>query len=133
MARGELILRQWNLLKMLQTRGEGISLRDPAREFQASERTIQRDFEAGHAPRSSTDIVAESLPRVRLCLHCRNRGAKTRRASRRDRGFQYGSGFSLSNRESLLIGSKLLVRSCSSVDGNTKRCSPVLLSSRSCR
>ena len=45
MARGELILRQWNLLKMLQTRGEGIALRDIAVELDVSERTIQRDFE----------------------------------------------------------------------------------------
>jgi predicted DNA-binding transcriptional regulator YafY len=45
MARGELILRQWNLLKMLQTRGEGIPLRQLAEEFDVSERTIQRDFE----------------------------------------------------------------------------------------
>ena len=45
MARGELILRQWNLLKTLQTRGEGIPLRQLAEEFEVSERTIQRDFE----------------------------------------------------------------------------------------
>ena len=45
MARGELILRQWNLLKMLQTRGEGIALRDIAVELDVSERTVQRDFE----------------------------------------------------------------------------------------
>ena len=45
MARGELILRQWNLLKTLQTRGEGIPLRQLADEFGVSERTIQRDFE----------------------------------------------------------------------------------------
>ena len=45
MARGELILRQWNLLKTLQTRGEGIPLRQLADEFDVSERTIQRDFE----------------------------------------------------------------------------------------
>ena len=45
MARGELILRQWNLLKTLQTRGEGIPLRQLAEEFSVSERTIQRDFE----------------------------------------------------------------------------------------
>ena len=45
MARGELILRQWNLLKMLQTRGEGIPLRDLADQLAVSERTIQRDFE----------------------------------------------------------------------------------------
>jgi predicted DNA-binding transcriptional regulator YafY len=45
MARGELILRQWNLLKMLQTRGEGMPLRDIAEAFEVSERTVQRDFE----------------------------------------------------------------------------------------
>ncbi len=45
MARGELIQRQWNLLKVLQTRGEGIPLRDLAEEFGVSERTVQRDFE----------------------------------------------------------------------------------------
>jgi proteasome accessory factor B len=45
MARGELILRQWNLLKMLQTRGEGIALRDIAEALDVSERTVQRDFE----------------------------------------------------------------------------------------
>ncbi len=45
MARGEQILRQWNLLKTLQTRGEGIPLRRLADEFGVSERTIQRDFD----------------------------------------------------------------------------------------
>ncbi len=45
MARGEIILRQWNLLNMLQTRGEGVPLRDIAEQFEVSERTIQRDFE----------------------------------------------------------------------------------------
>ncbi len=45
MARGEQILRQWNLLKTLQTRGEGVPLRRLAEEFGVSERTIQRDFE----------------------------------------------------------------------------------------
>ncbi len=45
MARGEQILRHWNLLRMLQTRGEGIPLRDLATEFNVNERTIQRDFE----------------------------------------------------------------------------------------
>jgi predicted DNA-binding transcriptional regulator YafY len=45
MARGEQIQRHWNLLKTLQTRGEGIPLRDLADEFDVSERTIQRDFE----------------------------------------------------------------------------------------
>lgn len=46
MARGEMIIRQWNLLKTLQTRGDGIPLRQLAVEFEVSERTIQRDFEA---------------------------------------------------------------------------------------
>ena len=45
MARGEQIVRQWNLLRMLQTRGTGIPLRQLANEFEVSERTIQRDFE----------------------------------------------------------------------------------------
>jgi proteasome accessory factor B len=45
MARGEVMLRQWNLLKMLQTRGEGTPLRDLADAFDVTERTIQRDFE----------------------------------------------------------------------------------------
>lgn len=45
MARGELVLRQWNLLMTLQTRGEGMPLRRLADEFGVSERTIQRDFE----------------------------------------------------------------------------------------
>ena len=45
MARGEQVLRHWNLLKMLQTRGEGVPLSQLADEFEVSERTIQRDFE----------------------------------------------------------------------------------------
>ena len=45
MPRGEQIERHWNLLKTLQTRGEGIPLRDLADQFEVSERTIQRDFE----------------------------------------------------------------------------------------
>ena len=45
MARGEQIQRHWNLLRMLQTRGEGIPLRQLADDFDVSERTIQRDFE----------------------------------------------------------------------------------------
>ncbi|MBN2445587.1 MAG: HTH domain-containing protein, partial [Phycisphaerae bacterium] len=45
MARGEIILRQWNLLKTLQTRGAGIPLKQLADEFEVSDRTIQRDFE----------------------------------------------------------------------------------------
>lgn len=45
MQRGEQVLRQWNLLKTLQTRGEGIPLRRLAEDFGVSERTIQRDFE----------------------------------------------------------------------------------------
>jgi len=46
MARGELILRQWNLLRLLQTRGEGVPLREIADALNVSERTVQRDFEA---------------------------------------------------------------------------------------
>lgn len=45
MPRGEQILRQWRLLRTLQTRGEGMSLRQLAQEVGVSERTIQRDFE----------------------------------------------------------------------------------------
>lgn len=45
MVRGEQVLRQWNLLRTLQTRGEGIPLRQLADDFEVSERTIQRDFE----------------------------------------------------------------------------------------
>lgn len=45
MARGEQLLRQWNLLKTLQTRGTGMSLALLAAEFEVAERTIQRDFE----------------------------------------------------------------------------------------
>ncbi len=45
MARGEQIQRQWNLLRMLQTRGEGIPLAQLAQETEVSERTIQRDLE----------------------------------------------------------------------------------------
>ncbi len=46
MARGEQILRHWNLLRMLQTRGTGLPLRAIAAELGVTERTIQRDFEA---------------------------------------------------------------------------------------
>ena len=60
MARGELILRQWNLLKMLQTRGEGISLRDLAEQLEVSERTIQRDFEV--LQELGIDAQLEQLP-----------------------------------------------------------------------
>ncbi len=45
MPRGEQIERHWNLLRMLQIRGEGIPLARLAKEFEVSERTIQRDFE----------------------------------------------------------------------------------------
>ncbi|MFQ5429400.1 MAG: helix-turn-helix transcriptional regulator [Phycisphaerae bacterium] len=45
MSRGDQLLRQWNLLKTLQTRGVGMTLRDLASEFEVAERTIQRDFE----------------------------------------------------------------------------------------
>lgn len=45
MARGDQIQRHWNLLKLLQTRGAGLLLRDVASELEVSERTIQRDFE----------------------------------------------------------------------------------------
>jgi len=45
MPRGEQIQRHWNMLRTLQTRGEGIPLAQLAQEFEVSERTIQRDFE----------------------------------------------------------------------------------------
>ncbi len=45
MARGDQLLRQWNLLKTLQTRGEGVPLARLADDLGVSERTIQRDFE----------------------------------------------------------------------------------------
>ncbi len=45
MARGEQITRHWNLLRMLQTRGEGLTLRDLTEEFGVRDRTIQRDIE----------------------------------------------------------------------------------------
>lgn len=48
MARGEQILRHWNLLRALQTRGQGLTLRELADEHQVSQRTIQRDFEILH-------------------------------------------------------------------------------------
>jgi len=48
MARGEQTLRHWNLLRVLQTRGEGMALKELAEAFGVSERTIQRDFEILH-------------------------------------------------------------------------------------
>ncbi len=45
MARGEPMLRHWNLLRTLQTRGQGIPLKELAAGAGVSERTIQRDFE----------------------------------------------------------------------------------------
>lgn len=45
MARGDQLLRHWNLLKTLQTRGEGIPLARLAEDLGVHERTIQRDFE----------------------------------------------------------------------------------------
>lgn len=45
MPHGEQIQRHWNLLRTLQTRGQGIPLTELAEEFEVSERTIQRDFE----------------------------------------------------------------------------------------
>lgn len=45
MPRGEQILRHWNLLRSLQTRGQGLTLRELADEHDVSQRTIQRDFE----------------------------------------------------------------------------------------
>ncbi len=45
MPRGDQLLRQWNLLRLLQGRGEGVTLREMATEFDVAERTIQRDIE----------------------------------------------------------------------------------------
>lgn len=45
MSRGDQLQRQWNLLRTLQTRGEGIPLQDLARELKVVERTVQRDLE----------------------------------------------------------------------------------------
>ncbi|HOJ75591.1 MAG TPA: WYL domain-containing protein [Phycisphaerae bacterium] len=44
MARGDQLLRQWKMLKMLQTRGEGIPLARLAAELSVDERTVQRDI-----------------------------------------------------------------------------------------
>ncbi|MCO6439458.1 MAG: transcriptional regulator [Phycisphaerae bacterium] len=38
-------MRQWKLLRMLQTRGQGVALRELVAEAEVSERTIQRDLE----------------------------------------------------------------------------------------
>lgn len=48
MSRGDQLVRQWNLLRMLQTRGEGMPLADLARELAVVERTVQRDLELLH-------------------------------------------------------------------------------------
>ncbi|MBI5765208.1 MAG: transcriptional regulator [Planctomycetes bacterium] len=45
MSRGDQLLRQWELLRTLPTRGAGTPLADLADRFAVSERTIQRDFE----------------------------------------------------------------------------------------
>jgi predicted DNA-binding transcriptional regulator YafY len=44
-SRGDQLLRHWNLLRTLQTRGEGATLRDLADQFEVTQRTIQRDLE----------------------------------------------------------------------------------------
>lgn len=44
MPRGDQLLRQWKMLKMLQTRGEGIPLAQLATDLGVDERTIQRDI-----------------------------------------------------------------------------------------
>jgi predicted DNA-binding transcriptional regulator YafY len=46
MARGDQLLRQWKMLRMLQTRGEGIPLAQLAADLEVDERTIQRDIAA---------------------------------------------------------------------------------------
>lgn len=45
MSRGDQLARQWNLLRMLQTRGEGLPLVDLASELEVTDRTVQRDLE----------------------------------------------------------------------------------------
>ena len=45
MSRGDQLARQWNLLRMLQTRGEGMPLLDLATELEVTDRTVQRDLE----------------------------------------------------------------------------------------
>lgn len=45
MSRGDQLVRQWNLLRMLQTRGEGMPLADLSRSLNVAERTVQRDLE----------------------------------------------------------------------------------------
>lgn len=45
MSRGDQLLRHWNLLRTLQTRGEGVTLRELARQFEVAQRTVQRDLE----------------------------------------------------------------------------------------
>lgn len=44
MARGDQLLRQWKMLNMLQTWGEGIPLATLAQELEVDERTVQRDI-----------------------------------------------------------------------------------------
>ncbi len=45
MTRGKQLYRQWQLLKTLQTRGEGYSLAELGEHFGVSSRTLQRDIE----------------------------------------------------------------------------------------
>lgn len=45
MARGEQLLRHWNLLRTLQTRGIGVTLRELSEQLEVSDRTIQRDLD----------------------------------------------------------------------------------------
>jgi len=44
MARGGQLLRQWKMLKMLQTRGDGLPLSQLATDLDVDERTVQRDI-----------------------------------------------------------------------------------------
>ena len=44
MAQGDILLRRWNMLKVLQTRGEGLTKEDLSNEFNKGTRTIERDI-----------------------------------------------------------------------------------------
>lgn len=62
------MLRQWELLRSLQTRGAGIPLRELTERFEVSERTIQRDFEMlqelGFPLEHDTDVNGKRFWRI---------------------------------------------------------------------
>lgn len=68
MSRGDQILRQWNLLRCLQSRGTGVPLKQLAEEAEVSDRTIQRDFEilqaAGFPLESEQDEIGKKYWRM---------------------------------------------------------------------